>query len=185
MKKSKNKKIKAVDIASVAMMTALIVICSWIYIPIGNIPITLQTFAVCASVGILGRGKGTLAVIVYLILGIAGLPVFSFFKGGIGALLGATGGYTVGFVFLAFIAGIIIDKFGRKMPVMIFGYLLGLIVCYLFGSLWFMHVYMKDTGTVGFLTVLTTCVFPYIIPDMIKLTFAAVVSKAVRKRIIL
>lgn len=175
--------IKAVDIASVAMMTALIVVCSWIYIPVGNIPVTLQTFAVCVSVGVLGMKKGTLAVIVYLVLGIVGLPVFSFFKGGVGALLSATGGYMFGFVFLAFIAGLIIQKSGRKIPVMIFGFLIGLVACYLFGSLWFMFVYMKDTGTVGFLTVLMTCVFPYIVPDAIKITLAAVVSKAVRERI--
>lgn len=175
--------IKAVDIASVAMMTALIVVCSWIYIPVGNIPVTLQTFAVCTSVGVLGMKKGTIAVIVYLVLGIVGLPVFSFFKGGIGALFGMTGGYVTGFVFLSFIAGIIIGKSGRKIPVMIFGFFIGLTICYLFGSLWFMLVYMKDTGTVGFLTVMTTCVLPYIIPDIIKITLAAVVSKAVRERI--
>lgn len=183
MGRSENKKIKAVDIASVAMMTALIVVCSWIYIPVGNIPVTLQTFAVCTAVGVLGMKKGTLAVVVYLVLGVVGLPVFSFFKGGIGALFSATGGYALGFVFLAFIAGFITRKSGRKISVMIFGFSIGLVACYLFGSLWFMFVYMKNTGNVGFLTVLTTCVLPYIIPDIIKVTIAAVVSKAVRKRI--
>lgn len=185
MGKSENKKIKAVDIASVAMMTALIVVCSWICIPIGNIPVTFQTFAVCTSVGVLGMKKGTLSVIVYLVLGIVGLPVFSFFKGGIGALFGMTGGYALGFVLLAFIAGLIARNNGRKISVMIFGFFIGLVACYLFGSLWFMFVYMKNTGNVGFLAVLTTCVLPYIIPDIIKITLAAVVSKAVRKRIIL
>ncbi len=183
MGKSEDKKIKAVDVASVAMMTALIVVCSWICIPIGNIPVTLQTFAVCAAVGILGRKKGTIAVVVYIILGIVGLPVFSFFKGGIGALFGVTGGYVVGFIFLAIIAGFITEKFRKNIPGMIFGFFAGLVFCYLFGSLWFLFVYMKDTETIGFLSVLTISVFPYIIPDIIKITLAAVVSEAVRKRI--
>lgn len=176
-------KIKTTDIASVALMTALIVVCSWIYIPIGNIPITFQTFAVCFSAGVLGKWKGTLAVMVYLFLGIVGLPVFSFFRGGIGTLFGTTGGYVTGFVFLAFISGLIIGKSGRKISVMILAFFAGLIVCYLFGSVWFLFVYMKNTGTVGFLTVFTTCVLPYIIPDAIKITLAAVVSKKVRERI--
>lgn len=183
MGEPENKKIKAVDIASVAMMTALIVICSWICIPIGNIPITLQTFAVCASVGILGRKKGTIAVVVYIILGIVGLPVFSFFKGGIGALFGVTGGYVIGFIFLAIIAGFIIEKFRKNIPFMIFGFFSGLLCCYFVGSLWFLFVYMKEAETAGFLTVMSVGVFPYIIPDMIKITLAAVVSGAVRKRI--
>lgn len=183
MKKNKNRKIKAIDIASVAMMTTLIVICSWISIPVGNIPVTLQTFAVCAASGILGRKKGTLAVIIYLILGITGLPVFAFFKGGIGGLFGMTGGYVVGFVFLAFVAGFIIEKTRRKISVMIFAFLAGLLVCYLFGSLWFMYIYLKETGLSGFSAVLTSCVLPYIIPDIIKISLAAVVTASVRKRI--
>ena len=181
-KTENNKKIKAVDIVSVAMMTALIVVCSWIYIPIGNIPVTLQTFAVCAAVGISGMKKGTLSVAVYLVLGILGLPVFSFFKGGIGALFGATGGYTIGFVFCALIAGLIINK-SKKIPVMIFGFAVGLLVCYVTGTLWFLFVYMKDTGTQGFITAFTTCVFPFVIPDIIKIVLAAVVSDSVRKKV--
>ena len=181
-KTENNKKIKAVDIVSVAMMTALIVVCSWIYLPIGNIPVTLQTFAVCAAVGIFGMKKGTLAVAVYLILGILGLPVFSFFKGGIGALFGATGGYTIGFVLFALISGVIINK-SKKIPVMILGFTIGLIVCYATGTLWFLFVYMKDTGMEGLITAITTCVLPFVIPDIIKIVLAAVVSDSVRKKV--
>lgn len=183
MSKTENgKKIKAVDIVSVAMMTALIVICSWVYIPIGNIPVTLQTFAVCVAVGIFGMKKGTLSVAVYLILGILGLPVFSFFKGGIGALFGATGGYTIGFVLCAFVSGFIISK-SKKIPVMIMGFAIGLIVCYAVGTLWFLFVYMKDTGAQGLVTALTACVFPFVIPDIIKIVLAAVVADSVRKKV--
>lgn len=183
MSKTENgKKIKAVDIVSVAMMTALIVVCSWIYIPIGNIPVTLQTFAVCAAVGIFGMKKGSLAVVVYLILGILGLPVFSFFKGGIGALFGATGGYTIGFVLCAFVSGFIISK-SKKISVMIMGFSIGLIVCYAIGTLWFLFVYMKDTGAQGIIAALTTCVFPFVIPDIIKIVLAAVVADSVRKKV--
>lgn len=183
MEKSKIKKIRAVDIASVSMLTALIAVCSWISIPIGNIPVTFQTFAVCTAVGILGRKKATAAVIVYLILGIAGLPVFSFFRGGISVLFSMSGGYAAGFVLLAFVSGLIIGKTERKIPFMMFGFITGLVCCYLFGSLWYMFIYMKNTGEIGFVTVLATCVLPYIIPDIIKLLLAAVVSKAVKKRV--
>ena len=181
-KAENNKKIKAVDIVSVAMMTALIVICSWISIPVGNIPVTLQTFAVCAAVGIFGMKKGTLSVAVYLLLGIVGLPVFAFFKGGIGTLFGATGGYTLGFVLCAIISGLIINK-SRKIPVMISGFAIGLVACYVTGTLWFLFVYMKDTGTRGLITAITTCVLPFVIPDIIKIVLAAVVSDSVRKKV--
>ena len=171
------------DIVFIALAAAVIAICSWISIPIGEIPVTLQTFAVFAAVGILGTKKSIAAVLVWIFLGAVGVPVFSGFRGGIGAILGATGGYMVGFIFLALIGGLIIDKFGKKIHVMYLGLILGLIVCYAFGTAWYMLVYMKNTGTVGLLSVLGMCVFPYIIPDLIKLALAVTVAEAVSKTV--
>ena len=80
------------DLARAALFAALIAICSWISIPTA-VPFTLQTFAVFLALGVLGGKLGTLSVAVYLLLGAVGLPVFAGFQGGLGALLGATGGY--------------------------------------------------------------------------------------------
>lgn len=179
----KEKKQKLIDMALIAMMAALIAVCSWISIPVGEIPITLQTFAVFAAVGLLGMKRGLLSVVVYILLGAVGVPVFAGFKGGISVLFGTTGGYIVGFLFLALIAGLILDKFGKKVYVMIIALVLGLFVCYAFGTAWFMVIYMKNTGPVGLMTVLGWCVFPFIIPDLVKMALAIAITKAVSLRI--
>ena len=179
----KKKKKNLIDMALIAMMAALIAVCSWISIPVGEIPITLQTFAVFVAVGLLGMKRGLLSVVVYILLGAIGVPVFAGFKGGIGALFGTTGGYIVGFLFLSLIAGLILDKFGKKVYVMIIALALGLLVCYAFGTAWFMVIYMKNTGPVGLMTVLGWCVFPYIIPDLVKMALAIAITKAVSLRI--
>lgn len=89
---------KVLDLAYIALMVALMAICAWITLPIGPVPFTMQTFAVFAALGLLGGRRGTLAVVVYLLLGAVGLPVFSGFNSGLSALLGPTGGYLVGFL---------------------------------------------------------------------------------------
>lgn len=179
----KRKKQQLIDMALIAMMAALIAVCSWISIPVGEIPITLQTFAVFVAVGLLGMKRGLLSVVVYILLGAVGVPVFAGFTGGISVLFGTTGGYIVGFLFLALIAGLILDKFGKKVYVMIIALVLGLFVCYAFGTAWFMVIYMKNTGPVGLMTVLGWCVFPFIIPDLVKMALAIAITKAVSLRI--
>ena len=89
---------KTRELAYTGILAALIAVCSWISIPTA-VPFTLQTFAVFLTLGLLGGRLGTLAVTVYLLLGAVGLPVFAGFHGGLGAFLGATGGYLVGFLF--------------------------------------------------------------------------------------
>lgn len=91
---------KTRELAYTGILAALIAVCSWISIPTA-VPFTLQTFAVFLTLGLLGGRLGTLAVTVYLLLGAVGLPVFAGFHGGLGAFLGATGGYLVGFLFTA------------------------------------------------------------------------------------
>ena len=90
------------DMAYIAMFAVIMAVCSWISVPYVA-PFTLQTFGVFLAVGVLGGKRGTLAVLVYILLGCVGLPVFAGFTGGIGILLGSTGGYIVGFVFLALV----------------------------------------------------------------------------------
>ena len=85
------------QIVFIGLFAALIAVCSQIQIP-GPVPFTLQTFAVFLAAGLLGGKRGSIAVLIYILLGAIGLPVFAGFKGGIGALLGTTGGYILGFI---------------------------------------------------------------------------------------
>lgn len=175
-------KFRVIDMAYIALFAALIVICSWISIPM-TIPFTLQTFAVFAAVGVLGGRRGTIAVVLYLLLGIVGLPVFTNFNSGLGALLGVTGGYAVGFVFSALIVWFATAKFGNSYLVLAISMALGMLACYACGTAWFMVVYSQNTGTIGFSAVLSLCVFPFVIPDAVKITLAILLSKRVGKYI--
>ena len=166
---------KVLDLVYISIGAALIAICSWISIPTA-VPFTLQTFAVFFVLLSLGGERGTLATLVYVLLGAVGVPVFAGFSGGIGVLLGSTGGYIIGFLF----TGIIFTKFfSKKIVVKIIALVLGLAVCYAFGTAWFMSVYIKNSGEIGLVTVLGWCVFPFIIPDLLKLALAVVISKRI------
>lgn len=171
---------KIYDMVHIGVFAVLMVICTWISIPMA-VPFTLQTFAVFFSVGMLGGKKGTIVVLVYLLLGLIGLPVFSGFMGGIGKLLGNTGGYIMGFVFSALTMWAMERLFGRKTWVLGISMVLGLIVCYAFGTAWFMAVYAGNAGSVGLMTVLGWCVFPFIVPDLIKIALALALSGRLRQ----
>ena len=169
---------KVLDLVYIAIGAALIAICSWISIPTA-VPFTLQTFAVFFVLLALGGERGTLATLVYVLLGAVGVPVFAGFSGGIGILLGSTGGYIIGFLFTGLIYILFTKFFKKNIVIKIVALVLGLAVCYAFGTAWFMHVYMKSSGEVGLLTVLGWCVFPFIIPDLLKLVLAVVISKRI------
>lgn len=170
------------DMVYIGMFVVLMAICSWISIPM-VIPVTLQTFAVFLAIVVLGGRRGTLAVMVYLLLGVIGIPVFSGFMGGIGMLLGNTGGYIIGFFFTALIMWGIESLFGRKPWIQAVSMLLGLFVCYAFGTFWFMKVYARNFGAIGITTVLGWCVFPFVIPDVVKMILALLVGRRVSRAI--
>lgn len=172
-------RLNTVDIVYIAIGAALIAVCSWINIPT-TVPFTLQTFAVFLTLLLLGGERGTLATVVYVIMGAIGLPVFSGFKGGAGALLGNTGGYILGFIFMSIVYALIVRFVSDTLLTRIISLMLGLVVCYAFGTGWFMFVYMKNTGPVGVMTVLGWCVIPFIIPDILKLAAAILISKRVK-----
>ncbi|MCI5869682.1 MAG: biotin transporter BioY [Dorea sp.] len=170
---------KTYDMAYIAIFAVLMAICSWISIPMA-VPFTLQTFGVFMAVGVLGGKRGTLAVLIYILLGAVGVPVFAGFSGGIGVLLNTTGGYIVGFLFSALVMWGMETLWGKKPVVQIASMLVGLIVCYALGTIWFMVVYARNTGAVGLGTVLGWCVIPFIIPDLIKIALAFVLSRRLR-----
>ena len=164
------------DLTYVSVSIALIAVCSWISIP-SAIPFTLQTFAVCLITALLGLRLGLWAVAGYILLGAVGVPVFSSFRGGPGALLGVTGGYIIGFFFTALVVGFAVDRHGRRLPVMLLSMVLGILLCYAFGTAWFMIVYAGKTGPVSLGVALAWCVTPYLIPDGIKLVLAALLTQ--------
>lgn len=173
-------KITTKELVFTALMAVIIAVCSWISIPT-TVPFTLQTFGVFMAVGLLGGKKGTISVLVYILLGAVGVPVFAGFSGGIGVLFGTTGGYIVGFLLSGLVYWAMTAAFGEKLPIMIIAMVLGLLVCYAFGTAWFMIVYAKNTAPIGLMTALGWCVFPFIIPDCIKIALAIVLTKQLKK----
>lgn len=173
---------KTRDLVLIALFAALIALCAWITIP-SVVPFTMQTFGVFMAASLLGGKRGTLAVLVYILLGAVGLPVFSGFGGGLGYLLGKTGGYIIGFIGTALTMWGFTKIFGRGRIMRGVGMLVGLLVCYAFGTGWFMSLYIRTNGPVSLMTVLSWCVIPYIIPDLVKIALALSLSNQIERRI--
>ncbi len=162
------------NMAFCGIFSALLCICAWISFPLGDVAVTLQTFGIFLCLGVLGGKYGCLSIAVYLLLGIAGVPVFSGFRGGVGALLGATGGYLTGFLACGLVYWLLTSLLPKRQ---IFAMLAGLFTCYLFGSIWYYWVY---TGG-GLVLILIKCVLPYLLPDIAKLLLAWHLSKKLKR----
>lgn len=169
-------KLSVREITLIAIAIALITVCSWISVPL-TIPVTLQTFAVCLVTALLGLKMGLWSLTGYILLGAVGIPVFSGFRGGIGVLLGVTGGYIVGFFFTALTVGLSVKRFGHSLPVLLLSMAFGVLLCYAFGTAWFMVVYARGGNAVTLGGALGMCVVPYLIPDGIKIVLAAVLVR--------
>ena len=176
----KKRKFTTADMVYIAVFAGIMAVCSWIVIP-AAVPFTMQTFGVFLSFAILGGRRGTMAVLVYILMGLVGLPVFAGFSGGFGALAGSSGGYIVGFLGSALVMWGLERMAGQRMATQFLVKLLGLCVCYGFGTAWFMVVYMATTGTVGLATVLGWCVIPFIVPDVMKILLALTLGKRLRR----
>lgn len=159
------------------LMAAVLCVLAPFAIPVGPVPISLTTLILYISLYVLGRKKTLISYGIYLLLGLLGLPVFSGFSGGIGKLLGPTGGYLMGFIFLILITGTIIDR-RPKWPVALGGMLLGAIACYAFGTSWLAH----QTG-MNFTAALFAGVIPFIPGDLFKIAMALFYGPKIRKRI--
>ena len=193
------KQSKALELTLMSAGAAILCISAMISIPTA-VPFTLQTMAVALLLTALGGRRGTIAIAVYLLLGAIGLPVFSGFNGGISALLGATGGYLTGFLLMGLCywafedrrkapqnhptAAANVDKKKLRRSAILrtaLGLGLGLLVCYAFGTLWFMRVYAGGT-TLG--KALSLCVLPFLLPDAVKLTLGAAAGLRIRRQIL-
>lgn len=171
---------KTLDIVYIGIFTALIAVCSWISVPT-TVPFTLQTLGVFTATGLLGGRRGTLSVLAYILLGAVGVPVFAGFAGGPGVILGTTGGYIAGFLLSALLMWGLEKVFGRGRIALAASMAAGLLVCYVFGTAWFMIVYTNQSGAVGLTTVLGWCVFPFVIPDLIKIAAALFLTGRLKK----
>ena len=175
-------KLTTKDLTYIALCAVMLAVCSWISIPFA-VPFTMQTFGVFCALLILGGKRGTIAIVVFILMAAVGLPVLSGFRGGIGALLGTTGGYILGFVFTGLIYWLGTSAGGSGTVRSVIFLVIGLVVCYAFGTAWFMYVYAKNTGTIGLGTALSWCVLPFIIPDIVKLALALLVNSRIGRRI--
>lgn len=164
------------QIVFIALFVALISVCAWIQIPY-TIPFTMQTFAIFLTLLCLGGRNGTIAIVCYILLGLIGAPVFSGFRSGLGVIMQPTGGYIIGFILIG-LAYMIFERFQKRI-FQIVSLILGTIIMYLSGTLWFVMVASKSTVT--FVSGILTCVVPFIIPDMIKLCLAFFLSYKLEK----
>ena len=176
-------RLRALALAYLALFAVLMAVCAWITVPLPKplVQFTLQTFAMFMALTTLGGRRGLYAMVVYLLLGAVGVPVFSGFRGGLGVLLDTTGGYIIGFAAAALVYWLLTAKLGDSLPVKIAACVLGLAVCYAFGTAWFLVLYARTTGPIGVTTALSWCVLPYIVPDLLKLALAVVLSGRIKK----
>ena len=147
-------------------------------IPVSPVPISLTNLAVYFAIYVLGMKRGTISYCIYLLLGLVGLPVFSAFTGGAGKLFGPTGGYLIGFIFMALICGFFIEKWEKKIYMHFIGMVLGTAVCYIFGTAWLAY-----TAHMGFAAALAAGVIPFIPGDLAKIIIAMIAGPIIRKQL--
>lgn len=175
----REKQLSIQQLAVIGVMTAVICILAPLSIPIGVVPISFTNLAVYIALYVLGVKKGTISYLVYLCVGLVGVPVFSGFTSGPGKLFGPTGGYLIGFILMAVIAGVFIDKFTDKMYLCFLGMVLGTAVCYLLGTLWLAY-----QGGMNFQAALAAGVLPFIPGDLAKIVIAMLIGPQIRKQLI-
>ena len=168
-----NQKIRTKQMVLIALMTAVTCVLGPLSIPLpfSPVPISLTNFAIFLAIFVLGMKSGTISFIIYLLLGAVGVPVFSSFRGGFQVLAGPTGGYLIGFIFLALIMRFALDHFDRKLVPTIIGMIIGMAVCYAFGTVW-----LAKLLSLSFKEGLMMGVIPYLAGDAAKIIIAAIVG---------
>lgn len=162
-----------------ALFTAITAVLAQIQLPIGPVPFSLAVFAVFMAGMLLPPLWACTSMFVYMFLGTIGVPVFANFQAGPAAMFGKTGGYVLGYFAIAACTSLAI-KYSKKVVVIALAMLAGLVICYAFGTAWFMVI----TGS-GLIASLGWCVFPFILPDIAKAVCAYLLGKALSKRLAL
>ena len=169
--------IKTKNIAVMGFMTALLCVLSPIMVPMpGGIGISLGLFAILLITYLMGTIKGLICYGMYIILGAIGLPVFAGFRGGLAVITGPTGGYLIGYIAVIIIVGIFQYLGKNKMWMYILGSVLGISLCYIIGSIWFIHI----TET-GFKQAVWICIIPYIPFDVVKIIAVCIIGPVLKK----
>ena len=160
----------------IALMTAVICVVSPFSIPIGTVPVSFSFLAIFFALYVLGMKEGFISCVLYILIGFVGVPVFSGFGSGAAKIFGPTGGYILGYLFLCVIAGFFIEKFYQRRLAAFFGMLLGVLVCYIFGTAWLMY-----QSHITFVQALWAGVIPFIPFDLAKCAIAALLGPKIRK----
>lgn len=178
MNAKKAKKMTTYQLCTTSLVAAILCIVGPMSIPIGEIPISFTNLALPLAVYVLGAKWSTVSCILYLLLGLVGLPVFSGYAGGIAKLAGPTGGYLIGFILLTYISGLFIDKFSCQILWSVLGMIIGMAAMYVFGTFWYM--YIMDCS---FWAAIAACVAPFALIDLVKIVFAAFTGREIRKQL--
>lgn len=173
--KMQNSRLKTQMLALCALFAALTAACSQIQIPLPMVPINLALFSVHLSALLLGKKYGALSQTIYILLAAVGVPVMAGFAGGLGTVLGKTGGYAIGYILSAFLTGLICEKWGYAFWKMCIAAVIGCAACYILGTIWFMVVTGLDLSTS-----LAYCVIPFLPGDVVKVLLAGVLAVRLR-----
>ena len=167
------------DLTLIAVSVAIMTVCAYISVPFfSGVAFSLQLFAVFLCSAILSPRQSLLSILIYLALGLIGAPVFAGFRGGFSVLLGATGGFLIGFIPASIIIPLAKKHFGGRRAATLSAMALSLAICYLIGTLWFVAVSGADRQ-IGLWGALLACVVPYLLPDLIKLALAFYLSERI------
>lgn len=168
------------NLVLIGLVTAVTCILAPLSIPMpfSPIPISFTNLVIYFSIYLLGGKLATVSYIIYLLIGLVGLPVFSGFSGGIGKLLGPTGGYLVGFILVTLIAGWFADTFPKNKFLIMAGLLLATIVAYTLAAFW-LSVQLQ----ISFVQGIITGVLPYLPGDLVKMVIAVVLGPVLRGRV--
>lgn len=162
------------------MTAVLCVLGPWAFVlPFSPVPLSLCTLGIYFAAIILGPKYSTVSVLLYLLLGMIGLPVFTGFIGGPAKLFGPTGGYLFGYIFIAFICGLFTKHFRGKPVLSFLGMCLGTAICYLLGTIWLMHQL-----NISYREALLIGVLPYLVLDIIKILLAATTGDKLYKALL-
>lgn len=161
-----------------AILAAIICILAPFSLHVGAVPVSLATFAVFIISALSKPKNSVICIIIYILLGAIGLPVFSGFLGGFQQIAGLTGGYIIGYIPCAAVVSFIINRFENKKASYPIAMALGTVTCCFCGTAW----YMYQTKT-NFATAFSVCILPFILGDTIKIAVASILAYGIKPRI--
>ncbi|MDD5937081.1 MAG: biotin transporter BioY [Clostridiales bacterium] len=176
---STKKQLNVKSLTVIAMMTAILCVLAPFSIPIGDIPISAATLVVYIAAVLLGTKRSLVCVGLYILIGLAGVPVFSGWKSGAAVIAGPTGGYLLGYLLIALLTGLFLKIGKGKIPMMVLGMVLGTISCYAVGTIWLAHQ-LSLTAKAA----LWAGVIPFLPGDIAKIVVTVLIAVPTRKHLL-